>query len=424
VKAGVLAGILLLLWLLRPIPVFAHAVLVASYPADGGVLTAPPAFVHLWFSEPVEPIAHSITVLDPSGRHVERGPLRANGLEVGIAVDAARRGTYLVRWSVISIDTHPAGGSFVFSVGHAGGPFASAGQSAGVVSPLGLALQVAARWLHAAGYALGFGPPAFALLIPRPRKPGALLIVNFDAQVERRLWRLVTVGIAALLLAEPVALFGQTASLGNTELGGLVDPAILTAVMASSFGRALAQRLGAALLLWALIGAVKAGVARAIPAVLLLGCALALIDGEASHAANAGPLWLGLTLNAAHVMAMGLWVGGLATLLSVWTLTEREDRAALAGRFGRVAGASLALLAATGVIMAYLRLRGPADLFVTPYGQALTIKTAVVCLVALLALAGTRAHGGGHAGWWRLELVTLLGVLALAGLLVSLPPPR
>ena len=37
-------------------------------------------------------------------------------------VDAAAPGTYVVRWRITADDTHPARGSFTFSVGHASAP--------------------------------------------------------------------------------------------------------------------------------------------------------------------------------------------------------------------------------------------------------------------------------------------------------------
>jgi copper transport protein len=342
-------------------------------------------------------------------------------------VDAAQAGSYLVTWQVISQDTHPVHGRFAFSVGHAsavpGAPALGASDLGGV-APLGLALQVLARWLHFAGYALGFGPVAFSLLVLRRRAAGPM------DRVERRLWRLVGVGIAALLLAEPVALLAQTASLGVAET---FDAGLILQTLASSFGRVLAQRAGAAVGLWVLAGAAS-GATHAAPdgrgsrpaavGAAGLGLALAVIDGQASHAAGAGPPWLGLGINALHVMAMGAWVGGLFALLAIWTMPDLEgQRGVVAERFGRLAAASLLVLAATGQAMAVLYLTRPADLITTPYGRALLAKSAVLLVAVLLAVAGTRPGQADRQLWWRREAVALLVLLVLAGLLVSLPPP-
>ena len=83
-----------------------------------------------------------------------------------MAIHATERGSYLVRWSVISLDTHPASGSFVFAVGHAGGIWAGTPPASGA-APLALGLLVLAQMLHFVGFALGFGSIAFTLIVPR-----------------------------------------------------------------------------------------------------------------------------------------------------------------------------------------------------------------------------------------------------------------
>jgi len=70
-----------------------------------------------------------------------------------------------------------------------------------------------------------------------------------------------------MLLAEPVALLGQTSSLG---LATMLDPAVVSDALDSGFGRALAYRLGAAVLLWVLLGT-AAQAPRAITLELVLG---------------------------------------------------------------------------------------------------------------------------------------------------------
>lgn len=120
---------------------------------------------------------------------------------------------------------------------------------------------------------------------------------------------------------------------------------------------------------------------------------------------------------------MGCWLGGLATLLTLWPLpTLRGDRAALALRFGRIALTCVAALALSGLLMAALHLTGPADLLETSYGRALVAKLALAALALLLALGGRWALHGRRR-WWAAEGAALGSVLALAGLLVSLAPP-
>jgi copper transport protein len=409
--------IALLAWLLRPVPVAAHARLLTAYPQDGSLLSAPPTSVHLWFSEPVDPVGEAIIVIAPSGRRLPLGHLHATGIEMWASLAARAPGTYLILWQAVSLDTHPVRGRLTFSVGHRSALAweSAVADASGRIPPAGVVLGVAARWLHEAGFALGFGPFAFALLILRPLGLWRL------SGPRNRLLRLATIGMLLLVLAEPMALLAQTASFGS---GALFDPTIAGDALTTPFGRVLAQRLGAAILLWVLLGMVRQGADVGAWAALAATLALALVDGQASHAVSSGPLVPGLLANAAHEAAMVAWIGGLASLLALWRCPDLQGRyAAVVARFGRLAGAALAILAASGALMALLHLSRPGDLVATAYGRTLSLKSLVVLLACALALAGRRAGAAHRDRLWMAETVALLGVLGLAGLLMSLPPP-
>lgn len=433
-----LAAVAALLWVAARTPAaLAHAILIRADPPDlcapfavprvpagdhrcvtGPVLTGPPASVHLFFNERVQLVGRGIRVFSPTGRRADRGPVRVDGPQMTVALDAAEDGTYLVTWRVVSGDTHPVLGTFAFSVAHAsappGGVSGAGGAAAG--SSLGLLLQVLARAAHFAGYALGFGAVTFQAVVLRPLGLGV-------PEAERRVWRLVGLGVVLLLGAEPLALLAQTTSLG-TGAGGPLDPDVVGGALDSSFGRVLAQRLGAALLLWVLLGAARDASARATGAVAILGMALAFVDGEAAHAVGVRPVWLGMSLNALHVAAMGVWLGGVAALLSLWRLSRGTGRQReLVARLSRVAATALGILAVTGTVMAVQHLAAPADLLATPYGRTLTAKLGVLLVVLLMALTASRSSEAHRAPWWSREAAALLAVLIFAGLLVSLPPP-
>jgi putative copper export protein len=205
--------------------------------------------------------------------------------------------------------------------------------------------------------------------------------------------------VALLLVAEPLALFAQTASLDPSQT---FDGDALTGALASPFGRVLGLRLGGALLLWAVLGALRqaAWLRWAVPG---LGVALAFVDATAAHAIPALPQPLGLVLNALHVAAMGMWLGGVAAFVMAPT-----------DAFGRLAGWSLGLLVVSGAALALLHFSSPLELLTTPYGAALAIKLPLVAIG--LFLAWRARH--------RWELATLLVVIAAASVVVSLPPPR
>jgi copper transport protein len=110
-------------------------------------------------------------------------------------------------------------------------------------------------------------------------------------------------------------------------------------------------------------------------------------------------------LDAIHVAAMGIWVGGLAAFLFA------PDR-----RFGRYAIGGLAVAIGSGLLLALAHLGSPSALVTTPYGWVLGAKGALVA-AALLAFALPRLRGRVGVG------VNAL-ILVMAAVLISFPPPR
>ncbi|HKX17393.1 MAG TPA: copper resistance protein CopC [bacterium] len=380
-----------------------------SLPADtavcrtGTVLSEAPKSVELLFSEPVQPIGRGLRVVGPDGRRVDHGAVSVIGARVGVAVDAHPVGTYRVVWSVISPDTHPEFGTMAFSVRQPGGIVAGTAPVSGTPGAWGTALGALAHVLHFAGYALGFGVFAAAWL------------AGEGGAAPEPVWRALGIGIVLLLAAEPVALVAESLSLG--ALSG-ADPAVMGAVLDSSFGRVLAQRLAAPILLWVFSGAIRSGALRAAWTVPLLGVALAFIDGEAAHAAGAHPAWWGFGVNTVHVCAMGLWAGTLAFVM----LPRSAPRSSQAWRISSrvVAPAAIAAAAATGTVMAFQHLAGLRDLVANPYGRTLAVKVGAVIAAAVFGWLGVR---GSVPRLLRWEAAALLIVLALAGLLVLQRPP-
>lgn len=372
------AGLLLAL---LPRAALAHAGLVASDPPPGSVQAGPASLVTLVFTQPVQPFGRGLEVTGPDGRRVDSGPVRSSGATLSVAVAASGAGSYRVSWAVIAADTHPSQGTFEFSVGHPS-PLPLAAAPAG---GLGAGLEAAARWLHFAGFALGFGAVFFAVFV----LPAA------------RLERLAAAGVVLLLAAEPLALVAQTASLGPASA---LDPAALQDALASPFGRLLGLRLAAALGLWALLGAVPLNPAGARYAILGLGAALAVADAAAAHAQVLLPGWLALLVNAVHVAAAAVWIGGAACAVYL---------KAGAAAFGRVALPAAAVLIAAGALLGLSEIGDAANLWRTGFGLALLAKTAAVGLLLLTAWRGRR----------RLELGAMALVLAVAGLLAALPTP-
>jgi copper transport protein len=430
-------------WLSLPTLVSAHAVVVRSEPSgvcvsvaasvplpgdsrcvlDGTEdipLSQSPIAVRLWFSEPVEPFGTGLWVVGPSGERVDRGPVRQSVTALGVDVDATKPGTYLVHWQIVAADTHPGRGSYRFVVGQPGGVLAAVDEAADrpdttAVAPIGFALEVAARWLHFLGYALAFGVLAIRVLAFRPN----VAMAGGEAEaISKRLWLLINLGIALLIIAEPIALLGQTGSLGA---GAVFNPDLVSAALDSSFGRAMALRLGVPFLLWLLVGIVREGAVWAEGAGLGLGLGLGLLDGASAHARSVEPLWLGLSLNALHLAAMGAWLGGLIAIAAI--ARRHSASGPLLRYFGRVALGGLAITSLTGLSLAASHLAGLPDLTGTTYGIALAGKTALLGLIVIVVGTRRRKLGSLGSSGKVAEIVGIALVLVVAGILVSLPPP-
>jgi copper transport protein len=318
------------------------------------------------------------------------------------------QGSYVVSFSAVSQDTHPVSGRYTFSVGR---PSASVdlrreptGELGGTTAP-GIVLQALGRWLHLLGYALGFGVLGFGLAVLGD--PG-----------RRGLLRLCGAGVGLLLVAEPFALAGQVGGLGESSF---LDPQTVTEVLGSRFGLLLALRAGAAIMLWSLLGAVRMPGARfAAPLGIGLGVALAALDAVSGHTLRAPlPGSASVPVSALHQMAMATWVGGLAGLVAGW---RREDGPVALRRFGRLAVVAVGLLVLSGAALALGHLRSPGDLMATAYGTSLGLKGLAFAGALVFALAGRR--GDALPRLWGVEAAGMIVILALAGLLLSLPPPR
>ncbi|PYF99020.1 hypothetical protein SAMN05216184_10942 [Georgenia satyanarayanai] len=95
----------------------AHDMLVASDPAEGTVLDAPPESITLSFNNPPLEVGSAIEVVDADGTTLAEGEGTVDGTDVVLALDSALpAGQLEVRWRVASGDGHPIDGVIPFEV--------------------------------------------------------------------------------------------------------------------------------------------------------------------------------------------------------------------------------------------------------------------------------------------------------------------
>jgi copper transport protein len=186
-----------------------------------------------------------------------------------------------------------------------------------------------------------------------------------------------------------------------------------------------------------------------ILALLILGGAyLAITPALAGHASIETPVAVFFPSDALHVLAGSVWVGGIACLLLALPGATRRlegperSRLLLAtlARFSPLALGSVVVIAATGVIQAYIDVRSLHGLLHTTYGALIIVK--VVLLSTLIGLgwvnrervipALERLVGDGRSPsgigvlarrTLRGELALMLCVFGVTAALISYAPP-
>ncbi len=237
-----LAALTLALLALLPATAEAHAVLEGSQPERGEHVRRAPAEVTLRFDEPVEVAFGAVRVFDAAGRRVDAGSTQHPGGHGDQVAVGLRRGLgdgiYTATYRVISADSHPVSGGFVFSVG-AGGAQPRLGvdqlietAGAGPVTETAFGL---ARGLSYLAIALCAGGLAFALAVWRPAAPHPA----FDARARRVQLAAAATGAGAAALG--IVLQGATAA--GTTFWSALDPAVVGDVLGTRFGTVWGLRL-------------------------------------------------------------------------------------------------------------------------------------------------------------------------------------
>ncbi len=412
-RAGAAAGAVVALVLSVPRPAGAHALLASSDPPEGARLTEAPQDVVLRFTEAPELALSSVAVLDRSGGEIAAGeprPVPGEAAALAVGVPDLVRGVYTVTWRTVSrVDGHPSGGTFAFGVGVS--PLQVPPVAGPVVeTPEPSPLEMTGRLILF--ISLGFLVGASWV--------GALVFVEGPRPVQRVAgwaWVASMVGLIVLAAAQQ-----RGSGVGFGEF------------LPTTPGRALLYRGGAIALAGTGLLAASRWPGSRRAALLLTGAGAAgavLAHVAAGHAAARGDLaWAKLITQWVHVVAVGVWLGGLAALLLGVLGRPSEMKAAAVRRFSAVAAFALGAVVVTGFLRAVNEVGSWGDLFSTGYGRLVVVKAALIGVLAALgwvnrhrnmprvgsSLRGLRMVSSG-------ELVLAVGALAAAAVLATLVPP-
>lgn len=434
-----------LIMLLVPRVALAHASLVRADPAPGAVLADGPAYVTIWFAEPVEPRFSSIRVLDSSGRQVDSGDsavLPSDPKALSVSLRTLASGTYTVAWrNVSALDGHPLQGSYSFAVGEGSvsGPAGEAG-----VPSWPSPLEPLARWLSLLGALALVGGFSFFLAVAAPALRNYEEIGN---KLARRIGVCQWAAAGTLALAEIGRLLVQASTLYDIPVWQAAGIPAARVLADSEWGHVWLWRM-ALLGVIAVVMVLAASPARGRDRggfwwlSLAVGAGVLFTFSLNSHGVALPELWAaGVVNDYLHLAAATFWVGGLVHLvLTVPILKDvpDEDRRAilssLVPQFSRAAALSVGVLIITGLYSAWAMAGTVLAAYnQTAYGISLLVKLALV--VPLLVLAAINllwvrprlAHPLA-AKWLRRvvlgEVVLALLVLVPVGLLTGLEPAR
>lgn len=378
-----------------------HTALEAAYPAEDSVHTAPVSEIRLRYTTAVQVELSAITVLGPDGQlpatPVDTIP-GSGAREIGVRFgEPLASGAYTVEWRTAGPDSHVIRGTYGFMVdrpepeprpadttvqarGEAQEPgtpelsVQSGGAADDAWGPGGLTLN----WLFLVSVVGMVGVVAFRAAVLRP--VGAVEgLEPVRGALDRRLTGMAWVVVVVALAVVPFRLGYQAVRLAGPDGSSLAAAGALlglpwgsswllhvAAVALFLVGLLLARRDEPGRLPWILAGA-AALLAAVVPALI-------------GHSGGAGTL--ALVADALHVLAAGVWGGGLACLVLVGIPAAGRNRGedgsapalpVIVGAFSPMAVGGVALLLLSGVVNS-LQHVALDQILTTPYGRLLGVK--------------------------------------------------
>ncbi|MEP7045710.1 MAG: copper resistance protein CopC [Ilumatobacteraceae bacterium] len=413
-------GALLALGVLAPAQqASAHAGLVASVPAANAVLESGPPDIELDFNESIDFELADVELYDQGAKLIATGAPQSitDDTVVQVSVPAIGNGVYVVVWRVPSADGHVVDGVFSFQVGaqsdgiDVGALIDKVSGNAAANSTVGR-LDTGARLLALIGLVVMIGG-------------GLLAMQSADSASNRMLLWLAWVFLLVGSLGS-FGLYGAKVVAGAPSAA--IDPSVWSKVVGSHTASVLLVR---AILVLAL-GVLLSTFARRASdvwrgAALALGVALVFTYSSVGHAYAQDPAPLWVAVDAVHLTAISLWIGGLLMFAfgsTVWLTDAGSER--IVRRFSVTAMVAVPVIVATGIAQT-VKLAGTLDdVTSTSWGRTLLVKVAVVTvLVAVGGVSQWLLRNDGPSALKRNVLVEALigiAVIGLAAALVALPP--
>lgn len=401
-------------------PAAAHAELDSSDPVASQRLTEAPREIVLRFNQRVSLLDQGFRLLDSRQQELPLGSARSTDSTVTVPIPTPPgQGAYVFVFRVISADSHPVAGSIPFTIGNVAEPPVFYGDASTGVDSTVRVLWGSDRWLNWVGLILMLGVPAFILYCwPLGER-------------EPLLRRLTGAGVTIVSLASVASLPLQAANATGAELSDAFSDGSIPDLLTRSSGESTLWRIGLTVFLGLVL---LLGRGRlALTAGLVAAGGLLVTYSWAGHPAVGRYPALTIAVDALHLAAVVVWLGGLVVLaLRLLPRPVPELRGVLE-RWSPVAMLAVVVLVVTGSIQAWRELRSVSAFVDTTYGRWVLAKIVGLVVLVVLANLARRAIRDRVAATDRLpalrrsvaaEVAVAAAVLAATSVLVVTTPGK
>ncbi|HYW00823.1 MAG TPA: copper resistance protein CopC [Candidatus Acidoferrum sp.] len=390
-RPAVLIAVTFLLLVGLIIPAYAHANLIRSDPPSNSVLPTSPQQIKLYFTEQVDPKLSGAKVYDSTGKEVDTGfsvdP--SDATIIIVTLPNLPSGVYTVSWHAISaVDGHHTSGSFAFGVGNVTINIQQTSSSTAYTFPS--PLEVIERWLNILADTLFLGGSIFAIFVWLPT------VSDQQNDLPNDVKQKVSLRSSRLLISSTIIAVIATILLLIVESIAAAPTNSLTDIIATAYTILSSSRLGqywifrmiavtAAISGSTIVLKIKKPSKNHWKLILVIGLVLSLSTSLTSHNAAATEYdpTINLLADWIHLLAVGVWVGGLAYLAvavaSLSNLKESKGKlvSELLRRFSSIAIIGVGAVGLTGIYNLVLEVGSIAALFGTAYGKILIVKLSI-----------------------------------------------
>jgi copper transport protein len=413
---GVVSFLLIMLFL-HPSMLMAHASLIKSLPPSNSVSVDSPKEISLTFNERLEDSLYYIKVINDEGQSVtsKQALLDKRRTTVTLELPKLTDGTYVTTYHIISADGHPIEGSYLFTVGSTVGDntfIANGGSQLDHSFSWDMSMQ---EWLLSLSRVFYY--LALLILIGWVMWSAATSKMDLNVQHIFQKWlvgilRVFVIALIFLVFYHYQELIGDggAAALLHLFVETSIGVSWLASFILALSGFFILQRKLWIDLLW-------------IAGMIAMKC----LNG---HAMAFKPVGWTLLLDALHIAAAALWVGGLAVSLVLWR--NKTFLTLWLPQFSRAALTSIIVLILTGSMTTWLYLPKLTYVMYSQWGTFLLIKVGLVLCVAFTGF-WIRRHMKkrdipGHAPsdvlskWFKVDLILMVAVVSIVGLLTYAAP--